>query len=125
MQHGDKSVTNQAASDIRSSIAYFEALYNDASDAPAVTPTKVRTFFGWGSKGFGSFLRFLLPIWRAVVAFLVSVGRFLLQPPVLLAVGTLLIADGLWAIYRPAAPIYIGLILTVVSLGLATSTPAK
>jgi len=53
VSHGDKSITNQAASDIRANIAYFEALYNDAPDAPAGSRPRVRTYFGWGSKGFG------------------------------------------------------------------------
>ena len=55
VRHGDKSIVNQAASDIRASIAYFEALYNDAVDAPLSGQRRVRTYFGWGSKGFGGF----------------------------------------------------------------------
>jgi len=55
VRHGDKSVVNQAASDIRSSIAYFYALYNDASDAPLANRPRIRTYFAWGSKGFGGF----------------------------------------------------------------------
>ena len=53
IRHGDKAITNRAAADIRSSIAYFEALYDTASDAPPVIRAKVRTYFGWGSKGIG------------------------------------------------------------------------
>ena len=53
VRHGDKSIRNQSESEIRSSIAYFQAQYNDASDAPAVAPVKIRNFFGFGSKGFG------------------------------------------------------------------------
>jgi len=51
--------------------------------------------------------------------------KFLLAPPVLLAIGTLLIATGLWFIYWQAAPIFVGIIFTAVAIGLATSTPAK
>lgn len=39
--------------DIRNAIAYFNALYNNASDAPVNPAPKVRTFLWYGGKGFG------------------------------------------------------------------------
>ena len=51
--------------------------------------------------------------------------KYFLFPPVLLAIGTLLISGGLWFIYRPSAPIYIGIIFSVVAVGLATASEVK
>lgn len=53
IRHGDKSETGRSEQEIRSSIAYFQAQYNNASDAPPISSPKVRTYFVHGSKGFG------------------------------------------------------------------------
>ncbi len=42
----------RSVSDIRNAIAYFQALYNNATDAPVNTTPKIRTFLFNGSKGF-------------------------------------------------------------------------
>jgi hypothetical protein len=47
-----KHLVYRSVADIRTAIAYFRALYNDASDAPSPAP-KVRTFFLFGTKGIG------------------------------------------------------------------------
>lgn len=52
-RHGDKMIRNQSAADIRASIVLFQAMYADATDAPATPAVPVRTFFGYGRKGFG------------------------------------------------------------------------
>jgi len=43
----------RSVADIRNAIAYFQALYDNATDAPATTTRKKRTFFLFGSKGIG------------------------------------------------------------------------
>ncbi len=52
--HEGKHLVYRSVSEIRTAIAYFKALYDDASDAPAPAP-KIRTFFGYTNKGFGTF----------------------------------------------------------------------
>ena len=42
----------RSVADIRTAIAYFRALYDDAPDAPIQQP-KTRTFFLFGGKGIG------------------------------------------------------------------------
>jgi hypothetical protein len=45
-----KHIVYRSVSEIRAAISYFQALYNDASDAP--TPTKkVRTYYLYGGNG--------------------------------------------------------------------------
>ena len=48
----------------------------------------------------------------------------LLPPIVLATAGTISIATGLWFIYRPIAPIFVGVILIALAVGLATSSAA-
>lgn len=45
----------RTVADIRNAIAYWQALLNDASDAPTVTTPKVRSYLFHGGKGFSSF----------------------------------------------------------------------
>lgn len=42
----------RTVADIRNAIAYWRALYNDASDAPVTTAPKVRSYLFYGGKGF-------------------------------------------------------------------------
>lgn len=53
VEHDGKRITYNTPGEIRSGIAYFQAMYPNASDAPAVTAQKVRTVFAFGGKGFG------------------------------------------------------------------------
>ncbi|HYX45905.1 MAG TPA: hypothetical protein VE820_03660 [Sphingomicrobium sp.] len=50
--HEGKHLVYRSVTDIRTAIAYFKALYDNATDAPAPAP-KVRTFLFYGNKGFG------------------------------------------------------------------------
>lgn len=43
----------RSVADIRNAIAYFNALFNNASDAPVNPAPSVRTFLFFGGKGFG------------------------------------------------------------------------
>jgi len=47
-----RSMVYRTVDQIRSAIAYFSALYDNASDAPPQTP-KTRTFYGYGGNGIG------------------------------------------------------------------------
>jgi hypothetical protein len=51
--HDGKSVTYRSMEEILKGVAYFKALYNNATDAPVPAPVKVRTFFLFGGKGIG------------------------------------------------------------------------
>jgi hypothetical protein len=52
--HDGQHLTYRSVAEIRTAIAYFSALYDNASDAPTGGPTKkVRTFFLFGNKGIG------------------------------------------------------------------------
>jgi len=53
VEHDGKRITYNTPSEIREGIAYFQAMYPNASDAPAVTSPRVRTIFAFGGKGFG------------------------------------------------------------------------
>jgi hypothetical protein len=53
VEHDDKRITYNTPAEIRAGIAYFTAMYPNASDAPVVTTPKVRTVFAFGGKGFG------------------------------------------------------------------------
>lgn len=43
----------QTAQEIRDRIAYFQALYDNAVDAPTPTTPKIRTYYMFGGKGIG------------------------------------------------------------------------
>jgi hypothetical protein len=47
-----RKLVYRSVADIRSAISYFQALYDNATDAPPLTP-KTRTFFLFGGKGIG------------------------------------------------------------------------
>lgn len=53
VEHDGKRITYSTPSEIRSGVAYFQAMYPNATDAPATSTPKVRTVFAFGSKGFG------------------------------------------------------------------------
>ena len=50
--HEGHRMVYRTVTDIRTAIAYFKALLNNATDAPAQTPA-VRTYFLYGGKGIG------------------------------------------------------------------------
>jgi len=48
-----RHMTYRSVAEILKGIAYFQALYDSATDAPTPAPVKTRTFFLFGGKGIG------------------------------------------------------------------------
>lgn len=53
IQFEGKKMIYRSSADILKGIAYFQALYNAATDAPPNPAPKVRNYFGFGGKGIG------------------------------------------------------------------------